>query len=285
MKTSTAPARAPVTTPTPATELSVRGALAADPPAATPMRQRVSAAEWQTRVDLAACYRLMALHGMADMIYNHITARVPGEPQHLLINPYGLHYSEITATLLHKIDHDGEIVLRAPTRYGINHAGHVIHGAVHAARPDVQCVIHSHTQAGVAVSALACGLLPISLTGMRFHGHIGYHDFCGTVVDLAERESLAADLAGHDALVLRNHGLLTCGPSIAEAFNAHYVLDMACRIQLDAMAAGSALLTPEAPLLARTAELFRPDVRRPYGVLEWEAMRRLLDRQDPGYRE
>jgi ribulose-5-phosphate 4-epimerase/fuculose-1-phosphate aldolase len=265
--------------------LSVRGALAAPVVPARPVREVVSDAEWQMRVDLAACYRLTAVYGMTDMIYNHITARVPGEPQHFLINPYGYQYSEITASLLHKVDHHGEIVLRADTPYGINHAGYVIHSAVHQARPDVHCVMHSHTRAGVAVAAMKCGLLPISLTAMRFHGHMGYHDFQGTVVDLSEQASLVADLADHHAMILRNHGLLTCGPTVAEAFNAHYVLDLACRIQIDAMASGAELLVPEPSLLQETATLFKPEVRRPYGLLEWESLLRQLDRIDPSFRD
>jgi ribulose-5-phosphate 4-epimerase/fuculose-1-phosphate aldolase len=263
---------------------SVRGAQApalVKPPA---MRDRVSEAEWRTRVDLAACYRLMSLYGMTDMVYNHITARVPDAPELFLINAYGLHYSEITASSLHKIDHAGEIVLRADTHYGINHAGYLIHGAVHRARPDVNCVIHSHTRAGVAVSILADGLMPLSLTAMRFMGSIGYHDFEGTVVHEDEQARIAASLGPHSALVLRNHGLLTCGPSIAQAFNAHYVLDLACKIQVDALSCGVPLRTPDPALVEKTAWLFRPEVRRPYGEMEWEAMLRMLDRQDPGFR-
>lgn len=264
---------------------SVRGMEAPGARAHRPIRDLVSPEEWAMRVDLAACYRLIDMHGMGHMIYNHVTARVPGEPHHFLINPYGYHYSEITASSLHKVDHAGEIVLRANTHYGINHPGFVIHSAVHMARPDVTCVIHTHTQAGVAVSAMKCGLLPISLEGMRFHGHVGYHDCEGTVVDLAERERVAANLGAHNVLVLRNHGLVACGPTVAEAFNTHYMLDLACRIQVDAMNARTELVVPPVEVLERTAHLFQPQVRRPYGLMEWEALLRLLEKRDPSYRE
>jgi ribulose-5-phosphate 4-epimerase/fuculose-1-phosphate aldolase len=246
-------------------QLSVRDAMPGGPAivASRPMRDRVSEAEWQARVDLAACYRLMAVYGMTDMVYNHITARVPDAPELFLINAYGLHYSEITASSLHKINHEGEIVLRADTHYGINHAGYLIHGAVHQARPDVNCAIHSHTRAGVAVSAMKCGLLPLSITAMRFMGNIGYHDCEGTVVDVDEQQRIAANLGPHSALVLRNHGLLTTGPTIAQAFNNHYVLDLACKIQVDALSARTELTLPSDEIVARTSWLFRPEVRRP----------------------
>lgn len=274
--------------PTPQTDLramSARGMQAPSLVKSTPMRDRVSDAEWRLRVDLAACYRLMALYGMTDMIYNHITARLPDSPGQFLINAYGMYYGEITASSLHKVDHDGEIVLRADTHYGINHPGYVIHSAVHRARPDVNCAIHSHTRAGVAVSAMKCGLLPLSLSAMRFVGHIGYHDCEGTVVDLDEQGRIVADLGEHNALILRNHGLLTCGPSIAQAFNAHYTLDLSCRIQVDALAAGTELNLPPPAVVERTAWMFRPEVRRPYGEMEWEALLRMLDLQAPGFRD
>ncbi|MBG9390585.1 class II aldolase/adducin family protein [Caenimonas sp. DR4.4] len=251
---------------------------------ATPVRQRVSEAEWKLRVDLAACYRLMDMFGMTDMIYNHISARLADEPEHLLINAYGLHYSEITASNLHKINHDGEIVERGDTHYGINHAGFVIHGAIHASRRDVQCVIHTHTRAGIAVSAMEEGLLPLSLHAIRFTGNVGYHDCEGTVVDLSERERIVRDLGAKDLLVLRNHGLLTCGASIPETFNTMYMLEQACRVQVDVMAAGAQVRLASQDAQAATAHLFKPSVRRPYGVMEWEALTRLLDRQDPSYR-
>lgn len=281
---SSSQARPAAASTAPQPELSVRGMQAPGVIQARPMRDRVSDEEWQMRVHLAACYRLMHVYGMTDMIYNHVTARVPGEPDHFLINAYGYHYSEITASNLHKVNHAGEIIERADTHYGINHAGYVIHSAVHAARPDVQCVIHSHTRAGVAVAAMKCGLLPISLSALRFMGHIAYHDFEGTVVHLDEQERLVRHLGEHNAMILRNHGLLTCGPTIAQAFNAHYVLNFSCQIQVDAMASGAELLTPDQSIIDETSRLFRPEVRRPYGEMEWDAMLRMLDRQDASFR-
>jgi len=240
------------------------------------IRGEVSAAEWQTRVDLAACYRLVDRHGMTDMIYNHITARVPGPEHHLLINLYGLTYREITASSLVKIDLDGEIIWKPDTDYGINKSGYVIHGCIHRARKDVACVLHTHTSAGMAVSAMKCGLLPLTQTSIRFVGHIGYHDYEGPATDLDERERLVRDLGPHDAMILRSHGLLTCGATIQQAFNTMYQLEMSCRAQVDAMAARTELLMPSEQILAKTAHLYQPGTRRPYGILEWPAMLRLL---------
>src|SRR5436189_2755196 len=240
------------------------------------VRGSVSAEEWQTRVDLAACYRLMDCYGMTDLIYNHITARVPGT-EHLLINLYGLLYKEITASSLVKIDVEGNIISKPDTDYSINKSGYVIHGAIHKARPDVSCIIHTHTRAGMAVAAMKCGLLPISQTSIRFEGHIGYHDYEGPAVEREEQERLVRDLGSHNALILRSHGLLTCGPSIPEAFNLMYQLELACRTQVDAMAARTDLVLPSRETLAKTADLYQPGTRRPYGILEWPAMLRLLE--------
>lgn len=257
-------------------------------PGTTPsrsIRDDVSEVEWKTRVDLAAAYRLMVRYGMTDMIYNHLTARVPDAPDEFLINAYGLHYSEINASNLHRINHAGEITQRGNTHYGINYPGFLIHGAVHQARADVNCIIHSHSRAGVAVSAMKDGLLPLSLQGMRFSGHIGYHGCEGTVVHMEERATLVQDLGNHNVMMLRNHGLIACGPSIAEAFNTHYMLDQACKIQVDAMGSGAEIVMPPASVVEETARLFQPHVRRAYGVMEWEAMLRLLDRDDPSFRD
>ena len=240
------------------------------------VRGAVSPAEWQTRLDLAACYRLMDCYGMTDLIYNHITARVPGT-EHLLINLYGLLYREITASSLVKIDVEGNIIQKPDTDYAINKSGYVIHGAIHKARPDVSCIIHTHTRAGMAVAAMQCGLLPVSQTSIRFEGHIGYHDYEGPAIDLAEQERLVRDLGSHSAMILRSHGLLTCGPSIPEAFNTVYQLELACRTQVDVMAARIDIVMPSREVLAKTAHLYQPGTRRPYGVLEWPAMLRLLD--------
>jgi ribulose-5-phosphate 4-epimerase/fuculose-1-phosphate aldolase len=244
------------------------------------VRDKVSPEEWETRVNLAACYRLVDKFGMTDLIYNHITARIPGTEDHLLINLYGMLYKEITASSLVKIDVEGNILTKPDTDYGINVSGYVIHGAIHKARPEVKCVLHTHTRAGIAVSVMKCGLLPMSQTSMRFVGHIGYHDYEGPAVNLAERERLVRDLGPHDALVLRNHGLLTCGDTIQQAFNTMYNLELSCRSQVDAMAARTELTLPPEEVLAHTATMYQPGTRRPYGVLEWHAMRRLLDAED-----
>src|SRR5580658_9056175 len=203
------------------------------------IRGEVSAEEWAARVDLAACYRLIDLYGMSDLIANHVSVRVPGEPGHFLINAYGLLYEEITASSLLKIDLDGEIIAKPPFDYGVNRAGFVIHSAVHRARHDVDCVIHTHTAAGMAVSSLECGLMPLNQTAMRF-AHAAYHDYEGVVLDLSEQERLVADLGQHDLMILRNHGLLVVGATIAQAFNHIHRAELACKTQLMAMASGAA---------------------------------------------
>jgi len=243
------------------------------------LKNTVSAQEWQARVQLAACYRLIDYYGMSDLIYNHITASIPGT-DHFLINLYGLLYKEITASSLVKIDLAGNIITTPKTDYGINKSGYVIHGAIHEARADVRCVIHTHTRAGMAVSTMQCGLLPLTQTSMRFVGHIGYHQFQGPAIDLAERASLVHDLGPHDAMILYNHGLLTCGATIEQAFNTMYQLELSCRSQVDAMAARTELMIPADSVLAHTANLYQPGTRRPYGVLEWPAMLRLLEAVD-----
>ncbi|MBI3435625.1 MAG: class II aldolase/adducin family protein [Proteobacteria bacterium] len=240
------------------------------------IKDEVSADEWHARVELAACYRLIDKYAMTDLIYNHITARIPGSKDHLLINLYGLLYKEVTASSLVKIDVEGNIIWKPDTDYGINVSGYVIHGAIHKARPQVGCVIHTHTRAGMAVSAMRCGLLPMSQTAMRFVGHIGYHDYEGPAVNSDERERIVADLGPHDALIMRCHGLLTCGASIPEAFNTMYQLELSCRAQVDAMASQAELALPPANVLEYTAHMYQPGTRRPYGVLEWPAMLRLL---------
>ena len=181
------------------------------------VRDQVSPEEWQTRVDLAACYRLTAMYGMTEMIANHISCRVPGTHDHFLINPYGMLYEEIDASSLIKVDLDGNVLFNA-SDYNVNAAGFVIHSAIHMARHDVDCVAHTHTPAGMAVSAMECGLLPLAQTSMRFL-HIAYHDFEGIADDVGERERLVADLGEHEAMILRNHGLLVVGRTIPATFN------------------------------------------------------------------
>ena len=247
------------------------------------VRGSVSEVEWQTRVDLAACYRLMPLFGMSDLIYNHITARIPGAEGHLLINPYGLMYEEITASSLVTIDIDGNVLRNTSKDYNINTAGYVIHSAIHMARHDVKCVVHTHTRAGIAVSALKCGLLPLTQTAMRF-AKVAYHDYESVAIELDERDRLVADLGAEEVMILRNHGLLTVGADISQAFNAMYWLEMACRAQVDALACNTELNLPPQAIAERTAHLYKPGTRRPYGVMEWPAMLRYLDRRDPSFR-
>ena len=200
------------------------------------MKDRCSAAEWQARVDLAACYRLVDLYGMSDMMANHISVRVPGE-ETFLINPYGMMYEEITASCLIKVDLAGNVLSKpdfGALGYGINKAGYVIHSAVHEARPEVGCVIHTHSWASMAVSALDCGLLPITQTAMRFL-KIGYHEYEGVVLNDNEKESLVRDLGQGEAVILRNHGALVVGRTAGETFNWTHRLELACRSQIAAM--------------------------------------------------
>jgi ribulose-5-phosphate 4-epimerase/fuculose-1-phosphate aldolase len=250
------------------------------------MKGRCSKAEWQARIDLAACYRLVEMYGMADMMANHITVRVPGEEAAFLINAYGMMYEEITASSLIKVDHSGAVLSKpdfGDLDYGINKAGYVIHSAVHEARPDVGCIIHTHSWASMAVSSLACGLLPQTQTAMRFL-KIGYHDYQGVVLDTAEQESLVADLGAGEALILRNHGALIVGRTAGEAFNWAHRLELACRAQIGAMACGSALQEVPREVLEETWNNYQPGTRRPYGLMEWPALLRKLDRTDPSYR-
>ncbi|WP_407847934.1 class II aldolase/adducin family protein [Bordetella petrii] len=251
------------------------------------MRDRCSDAEWQARVDLAACYRLVELYGMADMMANHISVRVPGEDNAFLINPYGMMYEEITASCLIKVDLAGNILAKpdfGALDYGINKAGYVIHSAVHEARHDVDCVIHTHSWASMAISSLACGLLPLTQTAMRFL-KIGYHDYQGVVLDNQEKASLIDDLGQGEALILRNHGALTVGRTVGEAFNWMHRLELACRSQLAAQATQQPLQPVPRHILEETWNNYQPGTRRPYGVMEWPALLRKLDRLDSSYRD
>ncbi|MCW3476684.1 class II aldolase/adducin family protein [Limobrevibacterium gyesilva] len=247
-------------------------------------KDQVSAAEWEARVNLAACYRLVALYGMTDMIANHISVRVPGEPGHFLINAYGMLYEEITASSLYKIDLDGNVVFKPDVEYGINRAGFVIHSAIHRARHEVDCIIHTHTPVGMAVSSLKSGLLPMTQTAMRF-ARAAYHAYEGVAVDLDEQARLVADLGDADVMILRNHGLLAVGPSIPEAFSNIYRLELSCKAQLLAQAANSEITLPPQHVIEHTNHLYKPNVRRPFGILEWPALLRQLDRRDTSYRE
>ncbi len=247
-----------------------------------PVRDRVSKEEWQLRVDLAAAYQLAAQFRWTDLIYTHFSARLPGSDE-FLINPYGLMFDEITASNLIKIDHDGKVI-DDPLDLGYNEAGFVIHGCIHEARPEAVCVIHTHTRVGVAVSAMKCGLLPISQHAMRIQREVTYHAYEGIALDMEERVRLAKDLGPKSrAMILRNHGLLTLGESVREAFEMMYYLDCACQIQVDAMAGGMEnvlQMTKEAGDNA-AAQFNRPD--RSSTRKDWPALLRLLERRKINY--
>lgn len=260
----------------------------AAPLRAPDLKGAVTEAEWEARVDLAACYRLMAVFGFTDLIYNHITLSVPGEPGRFLINPYGRFYDEVTASSLHVVDLEGNVIRRGDPDNGVNRAGYVIHSAVHAAREDAACVIHTHTRWDAAVSAMDCGLLPISQTALRFHGRTGYHEYQGPAIDEAERQALVANLGRNDALILRNHGALVCGRSVAEAFHLMQRFQTACQIQVDLMAAGAGIVRPSTEAQERTARMFAPSSNEAHvarnGQKEWAALLRRLDREDESYK-
>lgn len=247
------------------------------------VRESVSDEEWAIRVELAACYRIVAKYGMSDLVYNHITAKVPGT-QHFLINAFGLLYTQVTASSLYKIDLQGNVVLQPDTPYGVNRAGFAIHSAIHAGREDLNCVYHAHTRAGMAVAAMKCGLLPISQPSTRFFEHIGYHDFEVPTANISEGDRLVRDLGSFDAMILRNHGLLTAGPTVAEAFNLMYWLDQACKVQVDCLASGQELTLIDRETALRTGDRYRRYGPPPLGLLGWRALLQELDRTDPSYK-
>jgi len=247
------------------------------------VRNQVTSEEWRKRVDLAACYRLVDLYGMTELSANHISTRVPGEEGAFLINPYGMLYDQMHASCFIKIDVDGNILFN-PTDLGINRAGFVIHGAIHAARHDVDCVIHTHTVAGMAVSAMKCGLMPLAQTSMRF-AKIGYHDYEGVAVDLDEQARLVRDLGDHAGMILRNHGLLVVGASIPEAFYNIFKLERACQVQVAALSCNTELALPPRKVIDESYRMYLPQTRRPFGVLEWPALLRKLDAIDASYRD
>ena len=246
------------------------------------VRQRVTREEWERRVDLAAAYRLMDLHGMTELSANHISTRVPGEEGAFLINPYGLLYDQMTASCFIKVNLAGDVLFN-PTQLDVNKAGYVIHSAIHEARHDVDCVIHTHTVAGMAVSAMKCGLLPMAQTSMRF-AKIGYHDYEGVAIDAAEKKSLVRDLGDHAGMILRNHGLLVVGGSIPEAFYNIFKLERACQVQVAALSCNVELQMPPQAIIDDSYRLYLPQTRRPFGVLEWPALLRKLDKIDPSFR-
>src|SRR5471032_3619205 len=251
----------------------------------------MNATEHALREELAACYRLVAHFRMTDLIFTHISVRLPGPEHHFLINPYGLMFEEITASNLVKIDLDGRAV--EPSPYPVNPAGFVIHSAIHGAREDARCVLHTHTRSGCAAAALKCGLLPVNQISMEFYGRVAYHDYEGVALDLSEQQRLVQDLGDKSVLMLRNHGLLTVGETVSQAFLRMYYLEKACEIQIAAQAGGT-LRFPADEVCRRTerqfnepgkdvaeGELSDPDANR----MAWAALLRRLDRVSPGYRD
>jgi ribulose-5-phosphate 4-epimerase/fuculose-1-phosphate aldolase len=247
------------------------------------MREQVSPEEWQTRVDLAACYRLIADFGMSDLVFNHVTARVPGTKGEFLINPYGLMFEEITASSLVRVDAAGTVLQDTP--FFINPAGYVIHSAVHGARHDVECVIHTHSANGVAVAAQEDGLLPLSQQATFVLPSLGYHDYEGVALRDDEKARLVADLANNTFLILRNHGLLTVGTTIADAFLWLYTLECACEIQVKAQAGGGRLRHIAAPIMETARAFSAAALKGQGGGIAWPALLRKLDRADPSFRD
>jgi ribulose-5-phosphate 4-epimerase/fuculose-1-phosphate aldolase len=249
----------------------------------TRIKDRVSPDEWQARQELACAYRLFDHFGWHELIYNHITVRVPGEKGHFLINPFGLMYREVTASNLVKIDIDGKVVLGD---HPVNRAGFVIHSAIHRAREDAHAVAHTHTTAGQAVSCQEQGLLPMSFSAVMFHDRIAYHAFEGITLDLDEQERLLADLGDKDVMILRNHGLLTCGPTLADAFQEMYQLQRSCEVQIAALAGGAREIIPREEISIRATGQFARTARN--GVenrMMFDAMMRWMVDKDRSFLE
>ena len=245
------------------------------------LKDQVSPEEWQLRVDLAACYRLVAAYGWSDLIFTHISARIPGPEHQFLINPYGLLFEEITASSLIKIDQAGNKL--SASEHPVNPAGFVIHSAVHAVREDAACVLHTHTRAGVAVSAQACGVLPISQQSTFVLASLGYHTYEGVALRDDEKPRLQADLGDAKHLMLRNHGLLVVGSSIPEAFLLMYNFESTCQIQIAAQA-GGALTQVDPRIIDGVGQAMRAQTDGLGGAFAWPAMLRKLDRMDTSYR-
>ena len=247
------------------------------------VKDQVSAAEWKTRVDLAACYRLVAMHAWDDLIFTHISAKVPGT-EDFLINPFGLMFHEITASSLVKVDQTGHKLMDSP--YEINPAGYTIHSAVHEVRHDVNCVLHTHTAAGVAVSAQRQGVLPISQQSLFVLSSLAYHPYEGVALNHEEKARLQADLGANSFLMLNNHGLLTCGTTIADTFLMMFTFQRACEIQVLAQGSGAQLIPIDGQILAGAKAMIAGVTRSAEGMgglLAWPALLRKLDQFSPGY--
>ena len=247
------------------------------------LKEVVSAEEWQLRVDLAACYRLVAAYGWSDLIFTHITARIPGPEHHFLINPYGLMFDEVTASSLVKVDQQCNKVIDSP--FPVNPAGFTIHSAVHQVRKDAGCVLHTHTRAGVAVAAQKRGVLPISQQSTFVLSNLAYHDYEGVALRDDEKPRLQADLGTAEFLMLRNHGLLTVGKTIADAFLNMYIFETTCQIQIAAQSGGSDLTEVNPQILQGVAHAAKVQSAGLGGLFAWPALLRKLDRTDPSYRD
>ena len=245
------------------------------------LKEVVSAEEWQLRVDLAAGYRLVAAYGMSDLVYTHISARIPGPEHHFLINPYGMMFDEITASSLVKVDQSCNKL--SESAFPVNPAGFTIHSAIHQARENAGCVLHTHTRAGIAVSAQKCGVLPISQQSTFVLSSLAYHDYEGVALRDEEKPRLQADLGSCNFLMLRNHGLLTVGRTVADAFMSMYTFENTCRIQVDALAGGQELTMVDPRILQGMSEVTRTVTVGMGSGLAWPALLRKLDRIDPGY--
>ena len=247
------------------------------------VRGQVSAEEWQLRVDLAACYRIIAMFGWDDLVFTHISARVPGGDDHFLINSYGLLFEEMTASSLVKVDLDGNKVLDTPNP--VNPAGFTIHSAIHDAREDAGCVLHTHTRAGVAVSVQPNGLEPLSQVSLFPYSQISYHNYEGIALNEDEKPRLVADLGTSNAMILRNHGLLTVGPTIPDAFIMMYALETACQIQMMAQSTGNELIQVPQPIVDGIKAQVEAVTKGLGGSLVWPGLLRKLERRDPSFKD
>ena len=254
----------------------------ADPALIRSIQAHVAAEEWAVRTDLAAAYRAVAMFGWDDLVFTHISARVPGADHHFLINPYGMMFEEITASSLVKVDLAGNKVMDSP--FEINPAGFTIHGAVHEARDDAHCVIHLHTMEGVAVSCQKAGLLPLSQQSLFPLSSLAYHAYEGVALNTAEKARLVADLGDRHHMILRNHGLLTCAPTVADAFLYMYILQKACEVQILAQAGGGELIPVPQPIVDGIRQAAKTVLRQSGGMIAWPGILRKLDRADPSWR-
>jgi ribulose-5-phosphate 4-epimerase/fuculose-1-phosphate aldolase len=255
----------------------------ADPALIRSVKAHVPPEEWQARTDLAAAYRAVAMHGWDDLVFTHISARVPGADHHFLINPYGMMFEEITASSLVKVDLQGRKAMDSP--FEINPAGFTIHSAVHEAREDAHCVMHLHTLEGVAVSCQKAGLLALSQQSLFPLSSVAYHGYEGVALNPEEKARLVADLGDKHNLILRNHGLLTCAGTVADAFLYMYILQKACEVQIRAQAGGGELIPIPQPIVDGIRQASKVVLRQAGGMIAWPGILRKLDRLDPSWRD